>query len=203
MPFRINNALTNAQMEYNLDHCVNTTIGDEKYQFYCQTQSNLEGGCTRIPSQYLTNGLDCPLMATDAWLDKVYSETGLNCGINCYYYGYGIPSINIPTINIPTFSYNTDYYTTSSSDTGGAVVTPVDTFTPTLGASSASSTTPPSSTLSLASSPPASASASASADAVATIGTGPALSSAQSMSPNMLLLTVFLVSVIALFRRIQ
>jgi hypothetical protein len=199
MPFRINNALTNAQMEYNLDHCVNTTVGDEKYQFYCQTQSNLEGSCTRIPSQYLTNGLDCPSMATDAWLDKVYSETGLNCGINCYYYGYGIPPINIPTINIPTFSYNTDYFTTSSSDTGGAVITPVDTFTPTLGASSASSTTPPSSSLSLASS----ASSPVSAVTVPTIGTSPALSSAQSMSPNMLLLTVFLISVIALFRRIQ
>ncbi|KAI8890497.1 hypothetical protein K501DRAFT_310923 [Backusella circina FSU 941] len=191
MPFSIHNALTNAQMEYNLDHCANTTVGDEKYQFYCQTQSNLEGSCTKIPSQYLTNGLDCPSMATDAWLDKVYAETGLNCGINCYYYGYGIPSINIPTFNIPTIdiptiSYSTDYYTTTTPYISVPDSTAVNTFVPISNASSVSSASPTSI------SPPASSASGLSSVSTPVIGSGSTISSAQNTSPNMLLLTVLL-----------
>lgn len=104
--------ISDSQMITLVDGCRNITVGDYKYQLYCQTVSS--SGCTYLPSSYTSSGsLDCPSLTSQATLQDIYYAAGEACAINCYYpLSFYFPSFSIPPI--PSFTYPTSYPTTSS-----------------------------------------------------------------------------------------
>jgi hypothetical protein len=98
--------VTGSEMVILVSNCQNITVGSYKYQLFCQTSTNLNGGCTYLPSQYTSSGsLNCPSLTSQATLQNIYYSTGEACAINCY---YPIDYYNIPTFTFPPLPSFTD-----------------------------------------------------------------------------------------------